>query len=69
VLPFDPEEVIGNLRSERYALHCAQYASSRGLISNAYYLVRPLLPLAVRKYLQRIYLRGWEKYAVSEMAG
>ena len=60
VLPFDPEEIIGNLRSERYAAHCAQYASSRGLLRDAYYLVRPLLPLAVRKYLQRIYLRGWE---------
>ena len=60
VLPFDPEEIIGNLRSERYALQCAQYASSRGLISDVYYLVRPLLPLAARKYLQRIYLRGWE---------
>ena len=60
VLPFDPEEIIGNLRSERYAAGCAQYASSRGLIRDAYYLVRPLLPLAVRKYLQRIYLRGWE---------
>lgn len=60
VLPFDPEEIIGNLRSERYAAHCAQYASGCGLIRDAYYLVRPLLPLAVRKYLQRIYLRGWE---------
>jgi hypothetical protein len=60
-LPFDPEEVIDNLRTERYAVSSAQYAQSRGLIRDAYYLVRPLLPLAVRKHLQRIRLRGWDK--------
>ncbi len=60
VLPFDPEEIIENLRSERYTARCALYASSHGLIRDVYYLTRPLLPLAARKYLQRIRLRGWE---------
>jgi hypothetical protein len=60
VLPFDPEEVIENLRRERYTAHCARYAQSRGLTRDVYYLVRPFLPLAVRKRLQRIHLRGWD---------
>src|SRR5438552_3893031 len=31
------------------------------LLRSAYYLIRPALPVSVRKHLQRTALRGWEK--------
>jgi hypothetical protein len=62
-LLFDPVQVVDNLRLERYLPKEAQY--KRLLISDAvrniYYSVRPFLPVVVRKRLQKIYFRGWEK--------
>jgi hypothetical protein len=60
-LPFNPEEIIQNLREERYVASSAEYGENHGLIRDLYYLVRPWMPLAFRKYLQRIYLRGWDR--------
>jgi hypothetical protein len=63
-LPFDPAEIVDNLRYERYCSHAAGSKRSFGLkdiIRSAYYLVRPLMPVEVRKHFQRIYLRGWDK--------
>ena len=63
-LPFDPVQVVDNLRHERYV---GNLASSRAanktssLVRMLYYLARPLLPVAVRKHLQRRYLRDWSK--------
>ncbi len=65
-LPFDPTEVIGNLRLERYAEHANLKNSAGGpssIARNAYYLVRPLLPGSARGILQRIHLRNWDKIA------
>lgn len=59
-LPFDVEEVLRNLREERYSTCSAGPGLSNGLIRDLYYAVRPWMPLGVRKRLQRIYLRGWE---------
>jgi len=59
-LPFDPGEVIDNLRKERYATK-HNPNQSHSLIRDAYYRIRPVLPLAVRRHLQRIYLRDWNK--------
>ena len=63
-LPFDPVQVIDNLRLERYA--SASNGSKRGsggkkAIRDIYYRLRPLMPVRIRKHLQRAYLRGWEK--------
>jgi hypothetical protein len=62
-VPFDCDEIVNNLRWERY-LGSPQNNGSRSqvkkLVRNAYYLARPLLPVSVRKYLQRIALRGWD---------
>jgi hypothetical protein len=63
-LPFDVSEVIDNLRKERYA-----EASSSGqngllrhaLLRKAYYAVRELLPVSVRRYFQRAYFTGWRE--------
>jgi hypothetical protein len=58
ILPFDAEEVVKNLREERYIGNSTQRDS---LTRDLYYRARPLMPLGFRKYLQQIYLRGWEQ--------
>lgn len=68
-LPFDLTQVVNNLRYERYE---SDFRASVGGVtsSNAakrvYYFVRPLLPVSLRKYLQRTHLRGWERIAFPE---
>jgi hypothetical protein len=62
-LPFDPEEIIQNLRQERYAAASPRYGQRFSIAREFYYMARPWMPLAVRKRLQQIYLRGWEKLA------
>lgn len=63
-LPFDPSEVVNNLRRERYM---ASGKGSRKLqilktaTRDLYYWLRPWLPVPVRKYLQRISLSGWRR--------
>jgi hypothetical protein len=62
-LPFRPSEIITNLRYERYASGSNGDEGTLGVaaaLRKAYYLARPLLPVAVRKHLQRIHLRDWE---------
>lgn len=62
--PFDPDEVVENLRLERYlpTFQANGHESVRStFVRNAYYAVRPLLPVAVRKHLQRMALRGWDQ--------
>lgn len=59
-LPFDPDQVVDNLLLERYPTDASQVAM-QGMIRGMYYGLRPLLPVAGRKHLQRIYLSGWEK--------
>jgi len=60
MLPFDPSEVIENLRCEKYF---GGWRKNRFLsaLTEMYYLLRPILPLVTRRHLQKIYLRGWEK--------
>jgi len=64
-LPFDPSEVISNLLFEQYASSNGTSKDSanwkKNAIRNAYYLVRPLLPVSVRKHFQRLSLRGWQQ--------
>jgi hypothetical protein len=62
-LPFDPAEVVENLRRERYLQSAAPAGHSfagKRLLRQAYYALRPLLPVALRRHLQKIYLQGWE---------
>ena len=64
LLPFDPAQIVNNLRHERYhsdhALGRTANQSS-SLIRKLYYLARPLLSVPLRKHLQRIYLGDWEE--------
>lgn len=62
VLPFDLSEVINNLRHELYT-GVARDRRSRleSTVNRTYYFLRPLLPVAVRKHLQRVHLNGWRE--------
>jgi hypothetical protein len=56
--PFDLTQVIDNLRFETYLQGSG---SADSTLMRLYYLLRPALPVSVRKHLQKIRLRGWEK--------
>src|SRR5438128_120722 len=57
VLPFDPNEVIDNLRYERYVNCGAKDSQRRNVVTSfagkVYYMFRPLMPVSFRKHLQR----------------
>lgn len=60
-LPFDLAQVVDNLRYERYVNQSGQQRwTERAWIKKAYYLLRPMFPVALRKQFQKVYLRGWE---------
>jgi len=62
VLPFDPAEVIENLLRERYSAHFREPGSaSNAAVRKVYYLLRPYLSVPLRKHLQKIRLRGWDR--------
>jgi hypothetical protein len=54
-LPFDPAEVIDNLRLERYV--DSRWSSE--ILRRIYYLFRPLTTLPIRKRIQRFRARNW----------
>lgn len=62
-LPFDPIEVVDNLRHERYVASSETNAATpaRSAVGAIYYAIRPLMGVAVRKHLQRLYLRDRQK--------
>jgi hypothetical protein len=56
VLPFDPDELIGNLRSERYLrLQGSRSLSVKAFARRAYYGVRPLMPRRAQIALRRAF--------------
>jgi hypothetical protein len=60
LLPFDPTEIANNLRWERY-VSANRKPAWKKLIRDAYYCLRPALPISVRRHLQRTWLRGRDK--------
>jgi len=63
-LPFDNDEVSEKLRRDLYLRNSRSDGKKIVLeraMSNAYRLLRPALPLNIRKHLQRLYLRGWDR--------
>ncbi|MBI3475592.1 MAG: hypothetical protein HY010_07650 [Acidobacteria bacterium] len=63
-LPFDLTEVIDGLRQERYmGLAGSNGSDLASPVNRLYYLLRPFLPVAVRKHLQRMRLSDWKKLA------
>lgn len=61
LLPFNPTEIIDNLCTERYTKNCRQSEWSWGLrfLRDAYYRLRPLMGVGLRKHLQRVHASGW----------
>ena len=59
-VPFDPSDVVENLRSEAY-VRKTYNGNSISPLAELYYFVRPILPISLRKHLQKLYLSGWEK--------
>jgi hypothetical protein len=59
VLPFEPRQVAESMRRERYVRRERPPATKR-LIRQLYYLLRPLLPVKLRRPLQARWLRGWQ---------
>jgi hypothetical protein len=63
-LPFDPAQVVENLRRERYV---KQSLPGQGrifdyqLVRKTYYSVRELLPVSIRKHFQKLYLSDWRR--------
>ena len=55
-LPFNPSEIIDNLRLERYAKHPTQWGQFfYSALRKLYYSVRPLTTLALRRQIQKLY--------------
>lgn len=62
-LPFDPIQVIDNLRCERYApprLRAKAFMPA-GFLQSIYYALRPALGVSMRRHIQKFYFRGWDK--------
>ena len=63
-VPFSFDEVIENLRRERYT-KCmkpeAETLTASEPIRKIYYLLREFLPVSVRRHLQRAYVRDWKE--------
>ncbi len=61
VLPFDPNEIIDNLRLERYP--GCQLNERERTLKNAYYWLRPVTNRWIRSRVQRFRVAGWQKRA------
>lgn len=62
VLPFDLDEVVDNLRLESYAVAASGFLkriSETAAVRQAYYSLRPHLPVNVRRLLQQFHFRDW----------
>lgn len=63
-LPFHLSDVVEGLRREEYTAalgHKMRNWSQTQVVRIGYYIFRPLMPVALRKHLQRLSLRGWHK--------
>jgi hypothetical protein len=60
-LPFNPAEIIDNLRLERYPDSGSAESGYEKLQRKLYYLLRPLTSLNVRRRIQKFHTRNWEK--------
>jgi hypothetical protein len=58
VLPDDSSLLFDYLRRERYLPPGG--AAHKSAVRRLYYLLRPLLPVGIRKHLQRLALRDWQ---------
>ena len=63
-LSFDLDQVVNNLRLERYYSNSRRRSVfSSGLATSLYYMARPLLGVGVRRHIQKLRLAGWRSIA------
>ena len=63
-LPFELSEVVTNIRREQYrqnGFRLFDRVTSGPAAQRAYYFMRPMLRVGIRKHLQKIRLSGWER--------
>jgi len=60
VLPFDPKEVVDNLRCEKYVSQ-RNNSSAAGVLNGVYYSIRGALPTKLRRRLQKAWLADWQQ--------
>jgi hypothetical protein len=58
-LPFDATQAVNNLRYEAYTDSSAGWHPASSFLGRSYYFLRPVLPVALRKHLQKFRLNGW----------
>src|SRR6267154_1571678 len=62
-LPFYLRQIVDNVRLELYVNPGSQGDPLESTANRLYYFARPLLPVAIRRHLQKIRLNGWDKIA------
>jgi hypothetical protein len=65
-LPFDPSQVIENLRRGRYEpklMPSRERIVAREWVHKSYYFVREFLPISIRRHMQRAYFNDWRNRA------
>lgn len=65
-LPFDLTEVVNNLRYEAYSGPSSDWHPASSAIGRAYYFVRPILPVALRRHFQKLRLNDWPRLRFPE---
>lgn len=61
-LPFDAMEVLNGLRYETYHNCSNGWHPASSVVGRTYYFIRPVLPVKLRRHLQRIRLNGWREF-------
>jgi hypothetical protein len=59
-LPCDPAQIVECLRGEMYVGDWRDQKSMSAL-ARLYYLIRPVLPVGLRRHLQKLHFQGWDK--------
>jgi hypothetical protein len=63
-LPFNIDEVVENLRQERYSAASLAHnygSAAQSVACKIYYIVRPFLPTFIRQHIQRLALHHWDE--------
>jgi hypothetical protein len=58
-LPFDPDEIVDNLRLERYRL--GRLGGYTNILKRIYYHLRPLTNRSMRRQIQKFWAGNWQK--------
>jgi len=61
-LPCDPAQIVECLRGELYVGDW-RGRKSMSALARLYYLIRPVLPVGLRRHLQKLHFNGWDKLA------